>query len=285
MKRTLVYVVICILSFVLLCEVMFCACGWYWALKVTGPRYLVVPIVVALLAVGWAPLLWQQYTRRTFLFGMLVMVGAFAITAAVMAMLTVTGEGPRLLKPMAIVSVSWIAGGLWGWAITYLDQHKWRIGEKLSSLAFGRGPMDDARARRPFVVVAMVTMLALAVVGGIWAIGREKLFREVWRESNYSKRIWLLQTRIIPRMFDGCTEKQLEWYFGKEHGKVGSVAIGQGQGSEATLKWLIGTAEIDPNSPVSGQQAWLNFKMRDGQAVDMWVEYTSTGEKVSGKMI
>lgn len=275
-KKALVSVLICVAAFVLFCEVVFCAGGWYWAFKVTGARLWIVPIIAGLLAVGWVPLLLHRYTRKTFLFGLLIMTGAFAITAAVMAMLIVTGDSPRLLKPIGLMSVSWIAGGLWGWVITYLDRQKWRIGEKLDQMAFGRGPIDDARARRPIVVVAAVTVTAIFAVGGIWMTTREKLFSELWAESDYNGRMWILETRVPVWMFYGKTEGQLEGYFGREHDSEATSGASQDGPKAERLRWWIGEVPPDANDAGAPKQAWLDVKMENGRATSIWVTVGTT---------
>jgi hypothetical protein len=274
-KNVLVYAFIVVVSLLLLCEVGYCACGWYWALKVTGARLWVVPIILTLLAVGWVPLLIHRYNRKTLLFGLLAMTSAFAVTGALMAMLIVTDV--RFLKPLAIMSVSCVGGGLWGWVITYLDRHKWRIGEKLDEVSFGRGPIDDTRARRPILTVAAVTLLAAAVCVGIWVVGKEKFFHDVWNQSDYNGRMWMLDSRVSLAMLIGRSEKDLQWYFGKPE----MVTDKQADSGARRLKWTVGTVPADANSPHRGKRAWIVFQLEKGTVVAGWLEY----EPVAGPSV
>jgi hypothetical protein len=268
-KKALVLALALFVSIILILEVGFCAGGWFWALKVKGGVHWMVPIMAVLLATGWVPLLLNKYSRKTLLFQLLVMTSAFAVMGAVMSMLIVTGDRPRLLKPLGIMTVSWIAGGLWGWVITYLDRQKWRMGERLDEFALGRGPIEDAKFKRPLTVVCAVIVLAAATTVLTWGATKEKLFRDLWSKEGYVGRMWILEQRVPISMFYGKTQKQLEGYFGKEYRKAGQPE---------RLAWLIGTAPVEDGDNTAAKQGWLSFKMIDGRAVAGWIEYERSGE-------
>lgn|GEM_PF-6171227 len=275
-RNLLLCALVVVAAMLLLLEVAFFAsiCIVAFKLNITKTDYTIPAIMVLLLLVGWVPLLLQRYMRRAFVFSLLVMTASFAIADAVMSMLIVTDVRP--LKLPAVVGISWIAGGLWGWTIVYLDKHKWRIGEKLGGLLQGYKPMEDLRDKKPVITVGLVALLAIAVCAGIWALGREKLFREIWKEAGYQERMWILETRVTPQMFQGKTEKQLVRYLGESYVRPGQISAGNTNATHTgILKWPIGVLPIDPNSPEPLREAWLCFGMRDGVAVEVWVEHSA----------
>jgi hypothetical protein len=265
-RNLLLYAFLGVVAVVLIAEVAFFAGGCYWALKVTGSRYWLIPIMTFLLTVAWTPLLLYKYHRRTFISGILVMTAAFAVADAVMSMLIVTDV--RLLKPLPIVAVSWIAGGLWGWAIVFLDRHKWRIGEKVDGILYGRGPMDDPRTRKPILIVIGITLMAILVCVGIWAVGREKLTHEIWRESGYRKRLIIAGNMVEYGLLKGRPEKQVCGYFGQPQRSVDGANAG-----DKTLWWSIGVAPPGATSYNAGQQAYLCVIIVDGNAKFASIEY------------
>ena len=276
-KNLILYALVAVVALLLLSEVAFFAgiCIVAFKLDITKTDHTIPAIMIFLLLVGWIPLLLQRYMRRAFVFSLLVMTASFAIADAVMSMLIVTDVRP--LKLPAVVGISWIAGGLWGWAIVYLDKHRWRIGEKLAGLLHGHKPMDDLRDKRPVITVAAAAVLAVVVCAGIWALGREKLFREIWKEAGYQERMWILETRITPGMFQGKTEKQLMRYLGESYIRLGqTVAGGKNVVGTGILKWSIGISPLDPNSHEPPREAWLCFRTQDGVTVEVWVEHSSS---------
>jgi hypothetical protein len=271
-RNLLLYMLLGVVIVVLIAEIAFLASGCYWALKVTGSRYWLIPIMLFLLAVAWAPLLLHKYHRRTFVFGVLVMTTAFAVAGAVMSMLMVTDA--KWLKLPAIVAISWIAGGLWGWTIVYLDKHKWRIGERLGMLLHGHQRMNDHRSRRPMITVILVSMLAILTCSGLWVVGREKLWGEIWRESGYRKKLWVAWNFVEYGWLIGNQEKQVFAVFGDPKRSIDGANAG-----EKMLWWSIGTAPPGATSYNAGQHAYLCVTITNGIAKYASIEYLDEAAK------
>jgi hypothetical protein len=254
---------------VLVAEVAFFSffCIIAFRLNVTHSTYIVPAIMLFLLAVGWVPLLVRRYTRRAFVFVLLVMAASFAVCDSILSMLIVTEVRP--LKLPAAVAVSWIAAGLWGWAIVYLDRHKWRIGEKLGMILHGHDRQNDARARYPVVIVAAVCIVAVLACAGIWTIGREKRLDEVWRESGYRGRLTVAHRLVDYRLLIGRQEEKVCRYFGPPAKRT----LAPGGAETATYWWSIGTAPPGATSYNAGQNAYLCVTMRSGKAVAASVMY------------
>jgi hypothetical protein len=255
-------------SFALLAEIGFMAglCVYAFELKLTRLEYTIPPIVIFMLVVGWLPLILRRYTRRAFVFSLIVMTASFAVSCSTASALIVTPV--RLLKLPAVVVISWLIGGLWGWMIVYLDRQKWRMGEKLGEIFHGRKPAEDARSRRPFVTVIAVSMLAAVVCIGIWVVGREKLLKEVWSESGYRKRLTIAWNLIELNMLIGRPENQVRGYFGQPDKSEEASA----DGSKA-LWWSIGVAPPGATSYNAGQKAYLRVMIENGKATDISIEY------------
>ncbi len=255
-------------SFALLAEVGFMAglCVYAFKLNLTRLEYTIPPIVIFMLLVGWLPLILRRYTRRAFVFDLLVMTASFAISC-MMASVLIVGR-PLPLKLPAIVLTSWLTGGLCGWVIVYLDRQWWRLGESLGMAMHGFGPMYDRRSRRPLVTVIMISLLAVLVCAVIWHYGREEVWRDLWREPGYHKRLRVAWNFVEFRWFQNEPEEKINDFLGQPRQQIfGDDPI------EHLACWLIGTAPPGATSFRAGENAYLCVRIRNDRVVSSFIVY------------
>ncbi|HSV27558.1 MAG TPA: hypothetical protein VLH60_06670, partial [Sedimentisphaerales bacterium] len=236
----------------------------------TRAGQIVPAIMLFMLAVGWLPLLLRRYTRRAPVFSLIVMTASFAVSCMVASALII--RPVWLLRLPAVVILAWLVGGLWGWIIVYLDRQKWRMGEKLAAILHGTVPLEDVKSRRPFLTVVAVSALALAVFAGIWIVGREKLWGELWRESGYRKRLWVAQHFVEYGWLIGNQQNQVVTVFGTPEWTTDNADAGM-----RTFWWPIGVAPPGATSYMAEQRAFLIVTMSNDRVTEAVIRYHPPG--------